>query len=127
MGNGLRTQARRLLRKLGGASVSPSIRIIGATLRTLVAKASGSLQTQSNRCFGYVPGTSQCVAQAAIVGDHRSVIGRFVWTLLLAVLLMQCQGSPRTLQRLWREGCHLDRLCCERVPCWGVVPVDVGV
>ena len=63
--------------------------------------------------------------EQAIVGDHRSVIGCFAWTLLLAVLFLQRQGSPRDLQRLWRDGCHLDRLCCGQVPCWGVVPVDV--
>jgi hypothetical protein len=51
--------------------------------------------------------------EQAIVGDHRSVIGCFAWILLLAVLFMLCQGSPRALQRLWRDGCHLDRLCCE--------------
>ena len=55
--------------------------------------------------------------EQAIVGDHRSVMGRFAWTLLLAVLFMQYQGSPRALQRLWRDGCHLDRLCCERMLC----------
>ena len=64
--------------------------------------------------------------EQASVGDHRSVRGCFAWTLPLAVLYMQGQGSPRALQHLWRDGCHLDRLRYERVPCWGVVPVDVG-
>jgi hypothetical protein len=70
-----------------------------------------------------LPSTSR---EQATVGDHRSVMGRFAWTLLLAVPFMQLQGSPLVLQRLVRDGCHLDHLSCERMPCWGIVLVEVG-
>ena len=66
------------------------------------------------------------VARQARVGDHSLAMGRFAWTLLLAVLFMECQCFPCDLQRLWKDGFHLDRLCCERVLCWGVVPGDGG-
>jgi hypothetical protein len=51
--------------------------------------------------------------EQARVGNHRSVRGCFAWILLLAVLFMQRQGFPRVLQRLWRDGCHLDCLCSD--------------
>ena len=84
---------------------------------------SDSEQTDALALCLILPSASR---EQAIVGDHRSVRACFAWTLLLAVLFMQRQGSPRALQRLWRDGCHLARLCCEWVPCWGVVSVDVG-
>ena len=60
------------------------------------------------------------------MSDHRLVIRCFVWTLLLAVLAVPCQGFAHALQSLWGDGSYLDRLCCEGLPCRGVAPVDVG-
>ena len=37
-------------------------------------------------------------------------------TLLLAMLFRQLQSSQRALQRLWSDGCQLDRLCFESIP-----------
>src|SRR3974390_2954133 len=64
--------------------------------------------------------------EQARVGGHRSIRGGSAWTLQLAVPFMQLPGSRRAIQRLWKDGCQLDRLCCERLTCWGVVPVDGG-
>ena len=60
------------------------------------------------------------------MGDHRLVILCFAWVLLLAVLFVLCQGFAQALQSLWGYGSHLDRLCWEGLPCWGVAPVDIG-
>lgn len=64
--------------------------------------------------------------EQAIVGDHRLVIRCFAWVLLLAVLVVPCHGFARALQSPWGYGSHLDLLCWEGLPCWGVAPVDVG-
>jgi hypothetical protein len=113
VGNGWRRQARWVLlhqvapayQQSSGSEKHCSERTHALAIRLILASAS---------------------REQAKVGDHRSVRGCSAWNLLLAMLFMQCQGSPRAIQRLCRDGCHLDRLCCESMPCWGVVPVEGG-
>src|SRR5947209_19105573 len=64
--------------------------------------------------------------EQAIVGDHRPVIRCFARPQVLALLFMLRQGFPRALQRFRGDGCYLDCLGREGLPCWGVAPVDIG-
>ena len=100
MGNGLRTQARRVLhRQIAPAYYQASRSQKQHSEPSLLSRGESSdpEQTDVLALCPVLPSTSR---EQAIVGDLRSMRGCFAWNLLLAVLFIQRQGSRRALKRL---------------------------
>jgi|SRR5579885_1695536 len=58
--------------------------------------------------------------------DHHLMITFRGQVFLLNLLLMIGKRAARPRYRLWRYRSDLDLLCCKRLPCGSVTPINIG-